>query len=237
MCNSNEVTSHWANKLNQASHPKTDAAVSHLYCLSPLLLHHDWNNRERDGGRCTGEGARTFSSPPPLTHTPHPLTPWFQREERGGDSQHRLSSPLPQTFLCSQFTRERGWQEALGLKPHTHMQAQAHIYFLTYSTHACVHAHPHTHTVLGAQGSLIFSSNHPLSATAAFTANCPYVHHSVCACDYVCVCVCTCVWVCAWNSTSGFVAEQHVLSDSAPNIAMVAALLICLTHPASLRLL
>lgn len=104
---------------------------------------------------------------------------------------------------CVRGSGRRGGDRRHMDKSAAHTQAHTHKRTRTYTVHMRAHTDTNTCTVL-AHRSLIFSSNHLLSATAAFTANCS--------------CVCVCVYV------------INQWCDSAPQTAMVAQLLPFYTH-------
>ena len=180
--------------------------------------------------------------PPSSPSSPLLLAPWLEWE-REWERERERQRPPKHSLICER--RERRWQPTQALvnltsnlpvfAVHTGEEVTGGTWKKVHSpsislslslTHT--HTHTHTHTV-HAHRSLIFSSNHPLSATAAFTANCPCVHVCMCVCVCACVCVCVhvcvcvCVCMCVHESTSGFVAEQHVLCVSAPHNGMVGS--------------
>lgn len=161
----NEPTSH-----TKQGHQTTDAAVQHLSFLHPLLLHHDCTKRESRWNReqDVSHFPLTYSNAPP----PNSL---IRKKWERVDSQHRLSSTSPHTSRVHGSQRREGDRRHMD-KSTTHIQGT--------STHVCMRC---THTYTLAHRSLIFPWNHPLSATAAFTANCPSA--GVRACVRVCVCV------------------------------------------------
>lgn len=139
----------------------------------------------------------SLPNPTPNPHQPHPSQFIWERRERMWQPTQalvNLTSNIP-VFVVQAGEEVTGgtWIKA----PHTHKRTR------TYTVHMRAHTDTNTCTVL-AHRSLIFSSNHLLSATAAFTANCS--------------CVCVCVYV------------INQWCDSAPQTAMVAQLLPFYTH-------
>lgn len=159
-CNSN-----LSNKPNQANLHKSDAAASHLSFLPPLLFTHDWNEKEKERD--------------PLLHSAFPVPLPTLLDLRGKREEVTANTGSRQPYLepsCVHGSHRRG-----GDRKHMDKSTQMHV--LTYKRmHAPTNTHIHT---VHAHCSLIFSSNHSLSATAAFTANCPSLHRSVCLRDMI----------------------------------------------------